>query len=288
MTKTYDASQIPEGSLVGIGRTAEVYAWEGNQVLKLYRPEMQPAWIEHEARVGRIVAEAGLAAPAVGEIIEVAGRLGVIIERIAGPSMLDDLARRPWTLWRSARQFAAVHAAMHACQRPELPSQRDNLIRSIEYAPVLSEATRRQVLAALLRLPDGDAVCHGDYHPDNLIMSSRGPVVLDWMTGTHGSPAADVARTVLLFRIAVLPEGMPATKRIMTELLRRAFLAAYLRAYRTQAPINPYRRLLPISDAEIALWMPIVAASRLNERVAAEQTALMRLVEAAGRASPSE
>ncbi|MCW5860000.1 MAG: phosphotransferase, partial [Caldilineales bacterium] len=112
-----------------------------------------------------------------------------------------------------------------------------------------------------------------DYHPDNLILSPRGPIVLDWMTGTHGNPDADVARTVLLFRIAVLPEGMPAAKRIMTEVLRRAFLAAYLRAY---------RRRRPLAGAEIARWMPIVAAARLNEGVAGEQSALIRLAETVG------
>ncbi len=267
------AEPQPEGSAIGSGRTAEVYAWGEGHVLKLYRAEMEPAWVDHEARVGRIVAEAGLAAPAIGDVITVAGRPGIVSERIAGPSMLDDLVRRPWTLWRSAGQFAEVHAAMHACRRPQLPSQRHSLIRAVDYAPALPETTRQQVMAALLRLPDGEAVCHGDYHPDNLILSPRGPVVLDWMTGTHGNPDADVARTVLLFRIAVLPEGMPAAKRIMTEVLRRTFLAAYLRSYR-------HRR--PLSEAEIASWMPIVAAARLNEGVAGEQSALIRLAETAG------
>lgn len=164
---------------------------------------------------------------------------------------------------------AAVHAAMHGCQRPELPSQRDTLIRAVEYAPALPEKSRDQVLSALRRLPDGDAVCHGDYHPDNLILSPRGVIVLDWLTGTHGNSCADVARTVLLFRIAVLPEGVSAAKRIMTQLLRRAFLASYLRAY---------RRLRLISDADIGAWLPIVAAARLHERIPAEQATLLHLV----------
>ncbi len=257
-----------KGLLIGIGRTAEVYAWGDGQILKLYRPEMPREWVAHEARVGRIVAEAGLAAPTVGDVIELEGRLGIIYERIAGPSMLDALARRPWTLFRGARQFAEVHAAMHGCRRPELPAQRAALIRAIEHAPALPETTRQRVLDAMARLPDGDAVCHGDYHPDNIIVSSRGLIVIDWMTATHGNPAADVARTVLLFRVAVLLEGMPAAKRIMTQLFRRAFLAVYLRAY---------RGLRPVSDAEIEAWIPVLAAARLTERITAEEATLLRL-----------
>jgi uncharacterized protein (TIGR02172 family) len=268
MTNAPGLFEISERTRIGVGRTAEVYSWGEGQILKLYRPDFERTWIEHEARVGRIVAKAGLAAPAVGDVVEVGGRLGIIMERIVGPSMLDDLARRPWVLVHHARQFAEVHAAMHTCQRPELPSQRDSLARAIEYAPALPEESRRQLLTTLLRLPDGDAVCHGDYHPDNLIVSPRGAIVIDWLTATRGNPAADVTRTVLLFRVAVLPEGMPAAKRIMTQLLRRAFLGAYLRAY---------RRLRPTANTEIAVWLPVLAAARLNERTPAEETALLRL-----------
>jgi uncharacterized protein (TIGR02172 family) len=268
MTNAPGPLEMSEGTRIGVGRTAEVYSWGEGQILKLYRPDFERTWIEHEARVGRIVAEAGLAAPAVGDVIEAGGRSGIVMERIVGPSMLDDLARRPWVLVHHALQFAEMHAAMHTCQRPELPSQRDSLARAIEYAPALPEESRRQLSTTLLRLPDGDAVCHGDYHPDNLIVSPRGVIVIDWLTVTRGTPIADVTRTVLLFRVAVLPAGMPAAKRIMTQLLRRAFVGLYLRTY---------RRLRPLSDTEIAIWLPILAAARLNERIPAEETALLRL-----------
>jgi aminoglycoside phosphotransferase (APT) family kinase protein len=263
------------GPLIGIGRTAEVYAWGSDRILKLYRADMPPEWVSLEARVGRIAFDAGLAAPAVGELLQMDGRTGLIYERITGPSMLDSLARGPWTLLRCARQFAEVHAAMHACRRPELPAQRAALIRAIGHAPSLVEPTRRRALEALSHLPDGDAVCHGDYHPDNIILSARGPIVIDWMTATHGNPAADVARTVLLFRVAVLPAGMRAGKRIMTQLFRRVFLARYLQAY---------RRLRPVADAEIRAWTPVLAAARLSEGIAAEDAALLRLAETAGEA----
>ena len=259
------------GAPVGFGRTAEVYAWGEGRVLKLYRAGMPETWVHHEARVSRIVAGAGLQAPAIGDEVEVAGRHGIIYERIDGPSMLDGLTRRPATFFRVARQFAGLHAAMHGCARPELPSQRAGLIRAISNAPELEAAARARVLSALESLPDGRSVCHGDYHPDNIIMSQRGPLVIDWMTATHGSPVADVARTVLLFRFAVLPPGMPPAKRLMTTALRRAFLAAYLRSYRAERPC---------AAGDIQAWIPILAAARLVEGIAAEQEMLLRLANA--------
>ncbi len=259
-----------KGLLVGNGRTAEVFAWGEDQILKLYRPEMPRDWVGHEARIGRLVSEAGLAAPAVVDVVEVEGRLGIVYERIVGPSMLDALARQPWTIFRSARQFAEVHAAMHACRRDELPPQRGGLTRAIERAPALPAAARDKALAALARLPDGDVVCHGDFHPNNLIMSPRGPIVIDWTTASRGNPIADVARTVLMFRMAALPPHMLAGQRLLIQFLRARFRAAYLRAYRS-------RRACP--DAELEAWIPVLAAARLNERIAPEEASLLRLVE---------
>jgi hypothetical protein len=136
------AGRMGKGPRVGVGRTAEVYAWGNHQILKLYRAEMPPEWVDHEARIGRVIAEAGVHAPAIGDTVEVDGRLGIIYERITGLVMLDALAHQPWRLPSLARQFAQVHATMHACLRPELPSQREGLSRAVDHAPGLEDVTR--------------------------------------------------------------------------------------------------------------------------------------------------
>ncbi|HSJ53270.1 MAG TPA: aminoglycoside phosphotransferase family protein [Anaerolineae bacterium] len=260
---------MDKGPLLSTGRTAEVYAWGSDHVLKLYRANMPAEMVHEEARIGHIVAIAGLHAPAVGETVEVDGRLGILYERIAGPSMLDVLTRRPWQ-WRGlARQLAEVHAAMHNTARPELPSQRHGFAWAIAHAPRLDEAARQRVLAALERMPGGESVCHGDYHPANVILSPRGPVVIDWMTSCHGNPVADVARTVLLLRFAVLPRDMGLARRAMIQLIRRPFLSAYLRAYGA---------LRPLLVNEVEGWLPILAAARMNEGIDAEEALLQRLV----------
>jgi uncharacterized protein (TIGR02172 family) len=267
------AGNMKKQPRIGVGRTAEVYAWGDHQIVKLYRADVPRAWVHHEAEIGQIVAEAGVHAPAIGETVEVDGRLGIIYERITGPAMLDAVAHQPWRLPSLARQFAQVHATMHSCARPELPSQRQSLSRAVEYAPRLGDEVRQRILAALDRMPGGESVCHGDYHPGNIILSPRGPIVIDWMTACHGVATADVARTVLLFRIGVLPDDTPWVQRVMTPLVRRAFLVAYLKSYRT---------LRSLSEAEIETWLPILAAARLNEGIEAEETRLRSIANSVG------
>lgn len=48
-----------------------------------------------------------------------------------------------------------------------------------------------------------------DFHPDNVLLAARGPVIIDWPDATRGQPLADVARTSLLLRLGGLPPGWP-------------------------------------------------------------------------------
>lgn len=263
---------MQKGALLGEGRTAEIYAWGDDQILKLYRAWAPADWADHEAQIGRVVYAAGLRAPAIGEQVNVDGRCGLVYERIDGPTMLQSVARRPWTLPQAAHQFADLHVAMHNCSRPELPWQREQLRHSIGRVAQLSNEVKARALRQLESLPAGDAVCHGDYHPDNILLSARGPVVIDWMTASHGNPAADVARTTLLFLGGSLPPGVGPARRALIQAMRRLYYTLYLRAYRRQRPL---------SRMAIEVWLPILAAARLNEQIPEEEAWLVGLVETA-------
>ncbi|MET1174803.1 phosphotransferase [Paenibacillus amylolyticus] len=51
-------------------------------------------------------------------------------------------------------------------------------------------------------------MCHGDFHPDNVMLSEAGDQywVIDCMTGMSGDPAGDVARSWVILMSATLPE----------------------------------------------------------------------------------
>ncbi len=256
------------GPKLGQGRIAEIFAWGDTQAIKLFRPGWSMDEAEYEARLTRIAHRAGLAAPAVYEVCQVDGRAGMVMERIDGPSMLHVSLRRPWTLWRSARQLADLHVQMHRLTCTDLPPQRQALYRDISRAPHLDQATKERLLQALARQPDGDAICHEDFHPDNILLTARGPVIIDWVTARRGHPLADVARTVLLLSIGEPPDTPPWVHALF-RIVRRIYLNTYLKRYCTQQGV---------SRAEIAAWIPFRAAARLNERIPGEQDALLKLI----------
>ena len=83
------------GPLIAEGRTAEVFAWGPNEVIKLARDSGTTSWMDSEAKVAGAVADAGIPAPRVVEVVTVDERRGIVMERVEGPTMLTLLTTRP-------------------------------------------------------------------------------------------------------------------------------------------------------------------------------------------------
>jgi hypothetical protein len=267
--------------LVGQGRTAAVYPCGPGRVVKLFRDGWAPPAAAAEARAGALAHRAGAGAPRVDALVQVDGRLGILYQRIEGPSMLAALCRRPWTLPRLAAQFAALQATMHRRAAPGLPGYRARLERQIRRAPALGDALKERALAALAALPEGDRLCHGDFHPDNVVLTAQGPVVIDWLNAAAGHPLADVARSRYLLTRAALPPGTPRGRRLLLETARHVFGALYLRHYAARAGYSRPRLL-----DQLAGWRLPTAAARLSEGIAEEEAPLLRFLQGAASAAP--
>ena len=238
------------------GRTAEIYAWQEGQVLKLFYDWFGLDNIEYEARIARTVHASGLPVPAVGEIICVNGRNGLVYQRVDGNSMWEMLSRKPWCGFRYARRMAELHAGMHARTiQADIPSQRQRLINKIHHMEAFPARLQSKLLAALETMPGGDRLCHGDFHPGNILMTAQGETIIDWIDASRGNPLADLARTT------ILALGAAETSQIQNKS-RKAFLRIFHAAY-----IRHYFKLRPGGEGEYRHWLPIIAAARLSEGI---------------------
>lgn len=209
----------------------------------------------------------GVPSPAPGQIVDVNGRRGLIYERLEGISMLQDMNARPWMLFKHARVLAELQVQINQQSITGLPTYKDRLNYDISNTSELSEDLREKVFSMLEALPDGQNLCHGDYHPGNVIITKRGPLVIDWITACSGSPWADVARSSLLLSIGAKAAGKQVRPivRLVVKLYHRSYL-------------NRYHDLMPDSDNELGSWRPVIAAARLNEGIGPEQEALLKIV----------
>ncbi|HSJ89780.1 MAG TPA: aminoglycoside phosphotransferase family protein [Anaerolineales bacterium] len=248
--------QLSADQLIARGRTADVYAWDHRYVLKLFHDWFELENIEYEQRIVRAVVASGVQAPAVGELIRVDGRNGLLYERVSGQSMEALFLQKPWRLLTYARTLARLHAHMHErVFDTAIPAQRARLQNKINQAHALSGPLKTKLLQALDSLPDGDRVCHGDFHPANVLLSGEDATIIDWIDATRGNPLADVARTSV---IALGVAESAQTAKPLLKIIVRIFHTAYLKQYFT---------LHRGGEDEYCRWLPIVAGARLSENI---------------------
>ena len=259
---------IGSATLLGHGRTAEVYAWKENSALKLFVPGFPPSLIDQEVEGTKAANAAGIPSPQLRNVIVVDGRRGLVLERLTGHSILTLLGREPARVAHYAGIFAELQSRMHDCHAPGLASRREGLARRIARAGVVARV-KGDALAVLERLPDGDSLCHCDFHPDNVLMTPQGPSIIDWSFAARGTPASDAARTALLLRIADAPPGSFRVAWVEREV-RDRFYRAWLKRYRELQP-----------DAADAMWSWLlpVAVARLADDIPEERPRLMALIE---------
>jgi Ser/Thr protein kinase RdoA (MazF antagonist) len=259
---------MQKGPLLAEGRTAEVFAWGEDQVLKLYRPEFPLTDTEYEYRKALASQETGFAVPEVGEMVTVDGRAGITYQRVEGITMLQALQDTPWKIFPLTRQLAALHADMHGHSASNLPDAHDVVAHKIRKAPPLDQSTKKEIFDHLEQLPQDNKLLHGDFHPDNILLTTDRPVIIDWIDATMGHPLADVARTSVLARVANPPPSTSWERFI--DLLSGIFHRIY---------INHYFKLSPYKEEDLLPWLLPVTAGRLSEEIPHETDTLIKLVD---------
>jgi len=238
------------------GRTADIYDWDAGHVLKLFHNWFEIENIEYEQRIARVIHARGLNSPAVGELLQIEERHGLIYERVAGVSMLEMLQRQPWKVFHFGKMLARLHAHMHAnVSSREVPSQRKKLENKLKAADKLPSPLRTRLLKTLEVMPIRERVCHGDFHPGNILIPGKDATIIDWIDVSRGNPLADVARTSIILTGAVESTQIPTR---LQKILVSAFHSTYLKYY-----------FLQHRDGwdEYRVWLPIVAGARLSENI---------------------
>jgi len=156
-----------------------------------------------EAKVMEYVRSQGFPVPAVEDVSD--DGLGMVMERIEGTDMVAMMTKRPWTIRHCGRTLGQLHHRLHQLVAPDW----------LHDAPV----------------GRGDRLLHLDLHPLNVMMSTNGPVVIDWTSACKGDPAVDVALAWVLMAAGEVPTG-----RFIGMILGRARLAlvnSFLRTFDT-------------------------------------------------------
>jgi hypothetical protein len=186
------------GKLIAAGRDSNIYEYGKGRVLRRSRNGRSQTI---EAKTMEYARAHGYPAPEVFSVSD--DGIDMVMARIVGPTMIEAASAHPWKLKRFGRELAELHQSLHRLEAPSwLPG-----------APCGS----------------GNALLHMDFHPLNVLLSSEGPVVVDWTGASRGDPLVDVAATWVLLASGELT-GHPLQAGI-AKVGRSVFLDAYLKPF---------------------------------------------------------
>lgn len=210
----------------------------GDKLIKVFDEHYSKANILNEALNHARVEETDLNVPKIRSIEVVDGNWAIVLDYIEGETLQSLMKKHPEKEDEYLNLFVDLQRTVLSKNVPMLNKLKDKMNGKISQAN-LDATTRYELHTRLDSMPKHKHLCHGDFNPTNVIITSDGtPYIIDWSHATQGNSSADVARSYLLFYLA----GQ--------EKLADKYLKLYCK--KSDTAIQYVQR-----------WIPIVAASRL-------------------------
>jgi uncharacterized protein (TIGR02172 family) len=237
--------------------TGNLFKWGEDQILKVYGSEFPREFVVQLGEKEKSFYNAGLPVPKIGKLLEIEDSLGQVYERIEGKSLLDELISPTENdeprVNELATIFAEVHFQIHSCTTVEvqMQHQRDFFPDLLERIDSLSDELKKALVNEIKEISEGNQICHGDFHPLNVLLSPKGPIVIDWNNSHIGNPLEDIARSKLI--LVGASRMYPSLKKTVDR-----FREVYL---------DRYFQLNQNGQDQIDRWWPIVSAIRLLDDI---------------------
>ena len=224
---------------------------DGNTCIKAFDENYSKADILNEALNHARVEQTGLNIPGLLGVNVVDGKWAIMTEFIEGKTLAQLMRENPDKKEEYLSFLVDLQLKMHAMTCPMLNKLKDKMQGKIS-ASGLDATTRYDLHIHLDSMPTHSKICHGDFNPSNIIITSDGtPYILDWSHATQGNASADAARTYLLFWLEGNIEGA------------EKYLSLFCKKSDT-------------AKQYVQKWIPIVAASQSVKGKPEEKEFLMR------------
>ncbi len=261
--------------IYGFRLTGAAEEWSNPLILRAFRQHDDPVRARWEGVVQTAVVQLGYPAPRVlltSTDREAVGGPFIIMERLPGKMMLEDvfnpsrlLLLLPYILAEVPKILVETQMKLHALDPEPLllaldaeglsrggvapagvsrrtatvDGQLEQIRRRIEDAPLHGLKPGLQwVSECRPPEPDQRVICHGDFHPLNVLMEGRTVSgVIDWAMVTVAAPEFDVGNTKLLLDLA--PMDFPRVVEQIAKVARPLLARRYYDAYRRQRSLDP-------------------------------------------------
>lgn len=258
-----------KGDLMGSGATADVFAWTEDTIIKIFNDCEPDIAIEQEINNTKALQSCSFKYPKFIQGLEYEGKRAIIYEKIVGTSILKQMEANPVSYKKSAKKLAHLHFEIHKNHVNGVKEQKTYFKERISYADDLTDDKKERLYKLIDNVPDGNCLCHSDFHPDNILSNEKGDYIIDWADCCNGNACADVARTLLTLKTVELPENVSIFKKIIITFIRNRVSNIY---------IKEYLKISGKTKKQIDEWEVAVAAYRLCAAKNTEKSNILKII----------
>ena len=173
-----------------------------DRVIKVMNEDYSAPDVLSEAFNMSVVYETGFAVPALHEVLKIDGKWALVMEHIEGKTLAELIKENPPKAEAYFSRMVDIQLDMHEYKAFRLWRHTDKMQEKISQSG-LDATTRYELHTRLNGLPKHNKLCHGDFVPDNIIITPDDKAyVIDWSHATQGNASADAARTFLRLMLA--------------------------------------------------------------------------------------
>lgn len=256
--------------LLAQGGQAEIYELDKDRIIRVLRNTGEEEYLKVEMSIMKSLKEKGKAVPEVYEYLKIEGRPSLIMKRLNGDTMLDDIRKNPFHLLNQAQKLAELHIEVaDSAEGLRMVSINDRAAHLIPKAEMLDNELKKFVFDVLGKLPRGNDICHGDFHPGNIIITGEQYYVIDWFGAALGEKLSDIAHTYLLLRNTPKIPGINSFQNFILGCSGNIISGRYL---------STCEKLYPFDWSKFSKWMVVRAAERVFYGMPTEKESLIKFI----------
>lgn len=231
------------------GALKSVYVNNGNAI-KVFDKKYNKSDVLYEALNTARVEDAGMDIPRLLSVDVIDGQWCITSEYIEGKTLAQLIKENPKKLDTYINKMVDLQMDIHSRKNPLLVKLNDKITRQINELDCIDDTKKYELLSRLHGMHEHNKLCHGDFSPENIIVTKSGKyVAVDWVHAAQGNASADVARTYLLLAL----NNIKTADKYLDLFCKKSGTA----------------------KRYVQEWLPIVAAAQLDKKRPEETDLLM-------------
>ena len=193
--KAYRRMSVEGCEFIAKGANGAVYRYDDETILKTYFAKDALPEIKQERENARRAFVLGINTAIPYGIVRVGDGYGTVTELLNATSVTKLIRANPDDMTQAAKYYIDMLKSIHSIEVEdgEVPDMKETALAWADFvAPHLPEAQAKKLRALIEAVPKRNALMHGDYHTNNIMVQNGEPLLIDMDTLCMGHPVFEL------------------------------------------------------------------------------------------------